>query len=189
VQEAITACTARTVQALGLQEGAVHAELRVNDQGPWIIEIAARSIGGLCSRTLRFDAGMTLEEVIVLHALGHDVTSCARDQRASGVMMLPIPQRGILHQVQGLEQARSVPGIEDLNLTISLGQEVVPLPEGDRYLGFLFARADTPADVEAALRAAHAQLTLVITLSGRGEATERTDRGWSDRGRDTIQPY
>lgn len=165
VQEAIATCTARTVQALGLQEGAVHAELRVNEQGPWIIEIAARSIGGLCSRTLRFDADLTLEEVIVQHALGHDVTSCERAQGASGVMMLPIPQRGILRQVQGVEQARSVPGIEDVTFTIPLGQEVVPLPEGDRYLGFLFARADTPERVEAVLRTAHAYLTLVITPS------------------------
>jgi biotin carboxylase len=165
VQEAITACTVRTVQALGLREGPVHAELRVNHQGPWIIEIAARSIGGLCSRTLRFDAGLSLEEVILHQALGHDVTSCERDQEASGVMMLPIPQRGILRQVQGEEQARSVPGIADLHITIPLGQEVLPLPEGDRYLGFLFARADTPERVEAALRAAHAQLTFVITSS------------------------
>ena len=163
VQDAIGACTAHTMRALGLQEGAVHAELRVNDQGPWIIEVAARSIGGLCSRTLRFDAGLSLEEVILHHALGHDVTSCERDQGASGVMMLPIPRRGILRQIQGEEQSRSVPGIEDVNFTIPLGQEIVPLPEGDRYLGFLFARADTPEHVEAALRTAHARLTFVIT--------------------------
>src|SRR6266699_4651707 len=134
VQEAIAASTARTVQALGLREGPVHAELRVNAQGPWMIEIAARSIGGLCSRTLRFDAGLSLEEIILRHALGHDVTSCARDPLAAGVMMLPIPHRGILRHIQGQEEARRVPGIEDLSLTIPLGQEVLPLPEGDRYL-------------------------------------------------------
>jgi len=165
VQEAITASTARTVQALGLREGPVHAELRVNAQGPWMIEIAARSIGGLCSRTLRFDAGLSLEEVILHHALGHDVTSCARDPLAAGVMMLPIPHRGILRHMQGQEEARRVPGIEDLSLTIPLGQEVLPLPEGDRYLGFLFARAATPEYVETALRTAHARLTFVITPS------------------------
>jgi hypothetical protein len=134
VQAAIVACTA--VQVLGLREGPVHAELRVNDQGPWIIEVAARSIGGLCSRTLQFEAGRSLEEVILHHALGHDVTSCERDQRASGVMMLPIPHRGILRAIQGQEDARRVSGIEDLSLTIPLGQEVMPLPEGDRYLAF-----------------------------------------------------
>jgi hypothetical protein len=143
----------------------VHAELRVNDQGAWIIEIAPRSIGGLCSRALRFDAGLSLEEVILRHALGHDVTSCARDPLAAGVMMLPIPHRGILRHIQGQEDARRVPGIEDLSLTIPLGQEVLPLPEGDRYLGFLFARAATPERVETALRTAHAQLTFVITPS------------------------
>jgi hypothetical protein len=167
VQAAIVACTARTVQVLGLREGPVHAELRVNDQGPWIIEVAARSIGGLCSRTLLFEAGRSLEEIILHHALGHDVTSCKRDQRASGVMMLPIPYRGILRAIQGQEEARRVPGIEDLSLTIPLGQEVIPLPEGDRYLGFLFARAATPDGVESALRTAHAQLSLVITPEER----------------------
>ncbi len=166
VQEAITVCTAHTVQALGLREGPVHAELRVNDQGPWLIEMAARSIGGLCSRALRFDAGLSLEEVILHHALGHDVTFCERDPLAAGVMMLPIPHRGILRHIQGQEEARRVPGIEDLSFTIPLGQEVIPLPEGDRYLGFLFARAATPELVETALRTAHARLTFVITPSG-----------------------
>jgi len=128
-----------------------------------MIEIAARSIGGLCSRTLRFDAGLSLEEVILRHALGHDVASCTRDPLAAGVMMLPIPHRGILRHIQGREEARRVPGIEDLSLTIPLGQEVLPLPEGDRYLGFLFARAATPEDVETALRTAHARLTFGIT--------------------------
>ena len=167
VQAAIVACTVHTAQVLGLREGPVHAELRVNDQGPWMIEVAARSIGGLCSRTLRFDAGLSLEEVIVHHALGHDVTSCARDPYASGVMMLPTPRRGILQHVQGQKEARSVPGIEDLRITVPLGQEVIPLPEGDRYLGFLFARAATPACVEAALRAAYARLSFGITPVAR----------------------
>jgi len=163
VQAALVACTTRTVQVLGLREGPLHAELRVNDQGPWIIEVAARSIGGLCSRTLLFEAGRSLEEVILCHALGHDVTSCERDQGASGVMMLPIPHRGILRTVHGQEDVRQVPGIEDLSLTIPLGQEVIPLPEGDKYLGFLFARAATPDGVETALRTAHARLSFVIT--------------------------
>jgi biotin carboxylase len=163
VQAAIVACTTGAVQALGLREGPVHAELRVNDQGPWIIEVAARSIGGLCSRTLRFEAGRSLEEVILHHALGQDVTSCERDQGASGVMMLPIPHRGVLRAIHGQEDARRVPDIEDLSLTIPLGQEVIPLPEGDRYLGFLFARAATPDGVEIALRTAHARLSFVIT--------------------------
>jgi biotin carboxylase len=163
VQAAIIACTTCAVQALGLREGPVHAELRVNDQGPWIIEVAARSIGGLCSRTLQFEAGHSLEEVILRHALGHDMTSCERDHRASGVMMLPIPHRGILRAIHGQEDARCVPDIEALSITIPLGQEVIPLPEGDRYLGFLFARAATPDSVETALRTAHARLSFVIT--------------------------
>lgn len=162
VQEAIVACTAKAAQALGLQEGPVHAELRVNDQGVWLLEIAARSIGGLCSRTLRFGTGLSLEELILLHAMGADVGSYARERQAAGVMMLPIPHGGILREVQGQEAAKAVPGIEELTFTITLGQEVVPLPEGAQYLGFLFARAETPEQVEAALRKAHQHLTFRI---------------------------
>jgi biotin carboxylase len=162
VQEAIVACTAKAAQSLGLREGPVHAELRVNDRGAWLLEIAARSIGGLCSRTLRFGTGLSLEELILLHAMGADVGSYARERQAAGVMMLPIPHGGILCEVRGQEAARAVPGIEELTITITLGQEVVPLPEGAQYLGFLFARADTPAQVEAALRRAHQQLTFRI---------------------------
>jgi biotin carboxylase len=163
VQEAIAACTSRTAQALGLRQGPIHAELRVNDAGPWVLEVAARTIGGLCSRTLQFGPGLSLEELVLQQALGIDPTAHARDKRAAGVMMLPIPHGGILRAVHGQEEAKRVPDIEDLSLTIPLGQEVVPLPEGARYLGFLFARAATPEQVEAALREAHKRLEFVIT--------------------------
>jgi hypothetical protein len=163
VQEAIATCTARTAQALGLRQGPVHAELRVNDAGPWMLEMAPRSIGGLCSRTLRFGPGVSLEELILQQALGIDPTAHTREKTASGVMMLPIPHRGILHAIHGQADAQQVPGIEDLTITIPPGQEVIPLPEGDRYLGFLFARRDTPDDVEMALREAYRRLDVVIT--------------------------
>jgi biotin carboxylase len=163
VQTEIATCTAQTAQALGLREGPIHAELRVNDAGPWVIEVAARSIGGLCSRTLRFGAGMSLEELILQQAIGIDPTTYERQRQAAGVMMLPIPHGGILREVRGQEKAKQVPGIEEINLTIPLGQEVVPLPEGTRYLGFLFARDETPKGVEAALRAAYKQLECIIT--------------------------
>jgi biotin carboxylase len=163
IQEAIAACTANVAAALGLRQGPVHAELRVNDQGSWMLEIAPRSIGGLCSRTLRFDSGISLEELILRHALGLDVEACEREQQAVGVMMIPIPQAGTLRQVLGQEEAKRVPGIEDLRLTIPLGQEVVPVPEGSKYLGFIFARDETPDAVEVALREAHRRLTFIIT--------------------------
>jgi biotin carboxylase len=163
LQEAVAACTADVAAALGLRHGPVHAELRINEQGPWPLEIAPRSIGGLCSRTLRFGSGLSLEDVILRHAMGHDVRSLEREKPAAGVMMIPIPRAGILRQVRGLEEARQVPGIDDISITIPIGHEVVPLPEGSKYLGFIFARDDTPAAVEAALRASHGRLTLVIT--------------------------
>jgi len=148
--------------ALGLLEGPIHAEARVDGDRVWVIEVASRSIGGLCARALRFGAGISLEEVILRHALGRDLDGLAREQSASGVMMLPVPNTGTLIAVHGQDDARRVAGIVGLELTIVPGREVRPLPEGDRYLGFLFARDDTPAAVEAALRAAHAKITVEI---------------------------
>ncbi|MBM3671085.1 MAG: ATP-grasp domain-containing protein [Actinobacteria bacterium] len=149
--------------ALGLREGPIHAEVRVHDHRVWVLEVAARSIGGLCARALRFGAGISLEEVILRHALGRDLGDLARESTASGVMMLPIPRAGRLSAVNGQDDARAVPGIVGLEITIPIGREVQPLPDGDRYLGFLFARADTPDEVESALRAAHAALDVAIT--------------------------
>jgi L-amino acid ligase C-terminal domain 2/ATP-grasp domain len=171
VQEAIAASTARTAQALGLRQGPVHAELRVNDAGPWMLEMAPRSIGGLCSRSLRFGPGVSLEELILQQALGLDPTAHRRETMASGVMMLPIPRRGILQAIHGQVVAQQVPGIEDLTITIPPGQEVIPLPEGDRYLGFLFARRDTPEGVEMALREAYRCLDVVITPGPEHDGT------------------
>jgi biotin carboxylase len=164
VQEAIASCTAKVAAALGLTDGPVHAELRVNDQGPWMLEIAPRSIGGLCSRALRFGAGVSLEELILRHAVGLETESFERERQASGVMMIPIPQAGTLQEVLGREEAECVPGVEEIRLTIPVGHEIVPLPEGARYLGFIFARAETPERAESALREAHRRLKFIITL-------------------------
>lgn len=172
VQEAITTCTMEAVMALGLQHGPVHAELRVNEQGPWILETAPRSIGGLCSRTLRFGTGISLEELILRHTMGLEVDSLDRERQAAGVMMIPIPQAGILHEVRGQEEAQSVPGIEEIRISIPLRQEVVPLPEGTRYLGFILARDETPERVEAALREAHRRLSFVITPASQTPGKE-----------------
>ena len=153
---------AAAARALGLREGPVHAELRLDGDRIRVLELAARSIGGLCSRALRFGAGISLEEVILRHALGLPLGDHAREQGASGVMMLPIRRAGILREVRGLDAARAVPGVSDVRITIAPGRPVVPLPEGDRYLGFAFARAETPAEVEAALRAADAALDVAL---------------------------
>lgn len=162
VQQEITLCTEDAARALGLREGPVHAELRVKDGCAWMLEMAPRSIGGLCARTLRFGTGMSLEELIIRHAIGQDVNSFKREENAAGVMMIPIPHAGILREVTGQRQAEAIEGIEEVTISIPVGQEVVPLPEGKRYLGFIFARDDTPADVETALRQAHYQLEFVI---------------------------
>jgi biotin carboxylase len=140
----------------------VHAELRVNRHGPWVIEVATRSIGGLCSRTLRFGTGLSLEELILRHALGMEIPSLQRELQAAGVMMVPIPRAGVLKEVRGQAEARTVPGIEEIAITAHPGQDLVPLPEGASYPGFIFARAESPERVEAALREAHRRLEFII---------------------------
>ena len=162
IQDALHNATAEAADALGLRHGPVHAELRYNDKGAHLIEIAARTIGGLCARTLRFGTGMSLEELVIQHAIGQPVAALQREQQAAGVMMIPVPKAGILGEVRGKAAAHHVDGIVEVNITIPIGGEVVPLPEGARYLGFIFARAETPAAVETALREAHQQLEFVI---------------------------
>ncbi|MBT7957062.1 MAG: biotin carboxylase, partial [Rhodospirillaceae bacterium] len=154
--------------AIGLLEGPIHAELRTrpqaknsNEAGPWLIEMAARSIGGLCSRSLSFGDNLTLEDIILRHAVGEPVLPDL-EAGASGVMMIPIPKAGILERVDGTLAAQAIPGITEVVISIALSQEVVPLPEGDKYLGFIFAKAETPEEVEIALRQAHAKLKFEI---------------------------
>jgi len=159
---------ADAARAIGLREGPVHAEVRLGAGGGVptmavsVIEVAARSIGGLCARTLRFGAGVSLEEVIIRHSLGMDLGSLARQGGASGVMMLPIRAAGILAGVSGRDAALAVPGVVGLEITIAVGSAVVPLPEGDRYLGFLFARAQSPEEVVEALRRAESCLSVTL---------------------------
>ena len=168
IQDALHNATAEAADALGLRHGPVHAELRYNDKGAHLIEIAARTIGGLCARSLRFGTGMSLEELVIRHAIGQPVEALQREQQAAGVMMIPVPKAGILGEVRGKTAAHHVDGIVEVNITIPIGGEVVPLPEGARYLGFIFARAETPAAVETALREAHQQLAFVILPCRRG---------------------
>jgi biotin carboxylase len=163
VLDDVARLTADGCRAMGLVEGPVHAEARIDRRGrPFLIEVAARSIGGLCARALTFGAGVSLEELILRHALGLPLDDLERAPGASGVMMLPTPGNGVLREVTGRDDARAVPGIGGLEITIPPGREVRTLPEGDRYLGFLFARGETPAAVEAALREASSRLTVRI---------------------------
>ena len=162
VQRDIIETTAAATRAMCMTKGPVHAELRVNEQGAYVIEVAARTIGGLCARALRFGDGLTLEEIIIRHALGDDLSAIEREPQAAGVMMIPIPRAGTLREVFGVDEARQVADIEDIIITAHITQQVAPPPEGASYLGFIFSRAATPEGVEAALRAAHARLEFVI---------------------------
>jgi biotin carboxylase len=161
-QTRITESLAKAARAIGLQEGPVHGELRINDQDIWVIEVAARSIGGKCSRMLEFGTGRSLEELILLHALGKDLPSLDLTTGAGGVMMIPIPQEGVLERVAGQGEAQRVPGVEELVMTAKPGDQLIPLPEGKRYLGFIVARGARPEEVEETLREAHRRLTVVM---------------------------
>jgi hypothetical protein len=152
-QQAVGARVAEAAAAIGLREGPVHAELRLGTGDPVVIEIAARSIGGLCGRSLRFGAGISLEELVLAHALRRDITA-ARTAGATGVLMVPVPEPGVLRAVDGIDAASRVPGVREVTITVRPGETVVPLPEGNKYLGFVFAAGDHPEPVVAALREA-----------------------------------
>ncbi|HZC99501.1 MAG TPA: ATP-grasp domain-containing protein [Actinomycetes bacterium] len=155
----------RAATTLGLRYGPVHAELRLDARDgrrrPTMLELAARSIGGLCSRALRFLDGVSLEELVLANALGRPVTP-PRLVRPAGVLMLPVERAGVLRAVDGKTDAAAVPGVTGLSITAAVGQTVQPLPEGDRYLGFLFAEGATYQEVEEALRVARRRLRVVI---------------------------
>lgn len=163
-RQAATAAVQSAAGALGLVQGPVHAEVRVSDGRAAVIEVAARTIGGLCARSLVFGTGRSLEELVLAHALGRPLPD-RRSEQAAGVLMIPIPGAGTLAGVDGRAEALSVPGVESVELTVVPGRRVAPPPEGDRYLGFVFARATHPAAVEKALRTAGARLEVRIDPS------------------------
>lgn len=160
VQQQIRQQLAAACRAYGLTEGPIHGECRINEQGVWLLEVAARTIGGLCGRLLRFGTGYSLEELVLAHARGRRL-AMARQDEAAGVLMIPIPKAGVLKRIEGLLAAQRVPLIEEVNIQIREGYELVPLPEGGNYLGFIFARGSDVAEVEQALREAHACLNIV----------------------------
>ena len=174
-QESIRATIAAASRALGLHHGPIHGECRVNDDGVFVLEVAARPIGGLCARALTFESrngeSASLEELLLRHAIGEPIEHWQSANGATGVMMIPIPAGGVYRRAEGLERALKVPHIWDIRMTAKPDQTLVPLPEGASYLGFIFARADSPQTVEGALRDAHAALTFIIDravpLAGR----------------------
>lgn len=157
-QALISSTAQQAVEALGLRDGPLHAELRLNAAGAWPIDVAARTIGGLCARTLSFGAGMTLEEIVLRHAVDAPLRSLNRETQAAGVMMIPVPQAGRLRAVKGLTEACAIDKIESIQIEARIGDCLIPLPESSNYPGFIFARADTPSEVEQALRRAHSLL-------------------------------
>lgn len=152
----------QAVRALGLTHGPVHAEMRDDGEQTWVLEVAARPIGGLCAKALRFDGGIPLEEILLRHAAGEDVAHFTREPIASGVMMIPIPSSGVFESAEGVERATAVAGVEEIAITAKAGQTLEKLPEGSSYLGFIFARGSTADHVDRSLREAHAKLRFRI---------------------------
>lgn len=163
VQRAILDTTRRALDALGLSHGPVHAEMRVNENGVWMLEAAARPIGGLCAQALKFRSGLGLEQVILRHAAGDDPGSLELREPSRGVMMIPIPRSGVYAGVRGVQDAEAVPGIESVAITAKEGQTLLKLPEGSSYLGFVFASGPTPEMVDGSLRAAWSRLSFEIS--------------------------
>ncbi len=162
VQQQIQARVADACAAYGLREGPVHAECRLNDDGVWILEVAARTIGGLCARLFNYGTGLNLEELVLSHAMARPLERCRARRDAAGVLMIPTPAAVILRRVEGVLAAERVPHVEDVSISVREGYRLVPWPEGSSYLGFVFARAPTPQQAEAALRRAHAELRFVV---------------------------
>jgi biotin carboxylase len=166
VQSAVLDAVQRATAALGLTDGAVHAECRVGANGIFVLEVAARPIGGLCSKVLRFTSNdstdASLEEVLLRHAAGEDISRFTPQARAAGVMMIPIPRKGLFKRVHGIEDAGAIDGIEDVKITAKPDQLLEPLPEAGSYLGFIFARGDSANGVVSALKASHARLQFDI---------------------------
>ena len=169
IQEKLTEAVTSACTAFGLCEGPVHAELRVHDGQVWVLEVAARTIGGDCGRLLGFGAGESLERMVIRHAIGCH-PSFEQVKTASGVLMIPIRQSGTLRRIEGILAARKIPLVEDVVILVREGYELVTLPEGGSYLGFVFARGQDPAAVEQALRLAYACLNVVVAPFWRLEA-------------------
>jgi biotin carboxylase len=166
-QSAVLDHVQRAASALGLTDGPLHAECRIGPEGVFMLEAAARPIGGLCARVLRFTdpshaVTVSLEEILLRHAAGEDISTYDRESQAAAVMMIPIPKRGILKQVDGIEAAANLPRIEEVRITAKKDQLLERLPEAGSYLGFIFARGPRPHDLVGALKTAHARLRFQI---------------------------
>ena len=161
-QDGVISSVREAAAALGLTDGPVHAELRVNGEGVWPLDVAARTIGGKCARTLSFGSGMSLEEIVLRHATGQPLETLNRERQAAGVMMMPIVGKGRLRAIRGVGEARAVPGIVDIELEARPGDDLIPLPEGANYPGFIFAKAETPSEAESALREAWQRITFDV---------------------------
>ncbi len=166
IQRQIMEIVARAAKAIGLHHGPVHAECRVNSRGVYVLEVAARPIGGLCARTLRFvqagEPSIGLEQLLLRHSMGEPIGAWTREPEASAVMMIPIPRSGVFRSVAGVDEARAVPGVDDMLVTAKPDQHLLALPEGASYLGFIFAHGPTPEAAEQSVRTAHGCLRLQI---------------------------
>lgn len=163
-QQLIQQRVSEACAAYGLREGPVHAELKLYGDQAYLIEMASRTIGGDCAGVLKFGLNVSLEELVLLQALGKPIDIPLMTDSV-GVLMIPIPRQGILRRVEGIERAKKIEGIASIGISVREGYELVPLPEGSSYLGFIFAKASNQSQVEQALRSAHACLKIVTAAT------------------------
>ena len=172
-QESIVHTIAAAARALGLTHGPIHAECRVNERGVYVLEVAARPIGGLCAKVSEVRQGSRRpSEPEVASSVWRNCSSATRSASrstgtpgrpsAAAVMMIPIPRRGVLKGVDGLDEAAAIGGVEEVTITAKTDQLLQPLPEGASYLGFIFARRASSDEAVAAVREAHAHLSFDI---------------------------
>lgn len=152
----------KSCKAYGLVTGSIHAECRIDKNNKvWILEIASRTIGGDCARILD-NNNYSLEEMAILLSIGKNIT-IKKSKKARAVMMIPIKQKGLLKRVEGLSLANKVKHIDSIDIIINQGHELIPLPEGNQYLGYIFSSADTSEKATEAIRMAYDILTFITS--------------------------
>lgn len=151
-------------KALEIKTGPIHAEFRItSDREVYLIELAARSIGGMCSNAIPLSGGRSLEELIIAEALGMEIPEFAIENQASGVFMMPVPAKGVLRSISGVEEAKSTRWITNVTLSMMINSEVSPIPYDARYVGFIFAKAPTSRAVVEALEEAFKKIEIEIS--------------------------
>lgn len=154
----------RGSRALGIETGPCHCELRLSGELPYILEIAARPIGGFCSQVFADLMGFDLHDLVLQNAVGLPVMPPPiADGVALGVMMLPVPGRGNLARVSGVDRALDIDGIMSVKIHVEAGSRILPYPEQSCYIGTVLATGSSADEVVARLKSAAKAVSFELT--------------------------